>query len=745
MTLLGCIMLPQPAQALTDEEVGEAIDKIKAYLYEAQHESGAWFGAYHSDANDSGRDQWGPTSMAALALVVSGESPQRPELNKAIELLTLAEMRGTYALSMRTHLWSYLPADLYGGLLSQDGQTMLRTYNGDSRFNYNIYGSEGFDNEGHRVDNSTTQYGLLAMWQVSKRGGRVPQDFWEGALKNFLDLQTRDGGWGYSGPSNATQPMTCAGMACMYIAQQELFRNQKNANQLTAEAIAKGLAYLDANYDLPEMNTIGGGSYTYYGFERVGLASGRRYFGGHDWFEEIATAIVAKNGRYGNSIHNAAFDLMFLARGRVPVWINKLEVPGVNWNNRPNDVYFLNRFISEFVEHEVNWQVVGVDTNPADWMNAPLLYLSAGGDVEFTDQQVDNIKQYLDMGGTLLVNPEERSSSFRASIEKLAGQMYPHLSFEDLSAEHPIASLLMGGQRAGSRPPIEVLNNGARDLIIMPSKDWGYAFQSDETPDPEKETHWQYIVNIYAVATDRGELLPRLSSPIVERTGRASTRTIKVVVPTIGGHGPPESDAYRFMKAYAHNEAGANLLIEQTPLADLVASDPTLVHLSGTAAVELLPTELDALNTYIEEGGTVLIENVGGRGDFAASVTRQMASILPGQDSQVRTGSLVTGRGLPDGAKRNRRIIYRAMTQQAGNPGTSLLLRGYEREDRFPVLVSIEDISLGMLGVRQYGINGYSVESARNIMLNILLEAEEAHAGSDTLSAPTEVEGDTAE
>jgi hypothetical protein len=345
------------------------------------------------------------------------------------------------------------------------------------------------------------------------------------------------------------------------------------------------------------------------------------------------------------------------------------------------------------------------------------------------------------MGGTLLVNPETRL--VRDRVIRLGQQMYPHLSFEDVSVDHPIAGLVVGDQRARRGPPIKVLGNGARDLIILLQDDWGMRFQADRNPDPDRDEHWQYVTNIYATATDRGKLLPRLSSPLVARRSRAEAGTIKVVVPTLGDRPLPETDPYSAMGNILFNHTGYNLLVEQLPLTDIVSADPTLVHLMGVDAVELSIAERDAIEAYLATGGTVLVETLGGRGDFAAAVSRQLAGIVAAQDQLIKSAStpIVTGRDLPDGAARNRRVIYRPLTIEFADPGTDMLLRGYRSDDRFPILISHEDLSLGMLGVRQYGINGYSAESAQKIMANILLEAEVAHPGSDL---PTTLDGPAA-
>lgn len=732
---IACLLVaaPQASAAkgdLTDEQIGKAIDKIKKYFYDSQDASGAWFGSYHN-APEGGNEanHWGPSAMALLALIVSGESPQHPDIKRGLELLAEQEFNGVYAFSMRIHLWSYLPKGVFGQLLADDSQRMLQTAYDKSRFNYWLYGHEKYETETKRIDNSTTQYGILAMWQASKRGAKIPDGFWQDAVENFLTQQNDDGGWSYRGNRNSSQTMTCAGLTVLYVAQQELFRDQSTPNQAVTDAINKGLAFLDKEFG-GKQKVHGGTSYKYYGYERVALAAGRKYFGGKDWFQTIAKEIISENAKYGPEIQNASFDLMFLSRGRVPVWINKLEIPGYAWNNRPNDIYFLNKYISDYREQELNWQTISVDSTSAeDWLSAPLMWISGSEYLELTEDQTKKLKTYLDLGGTLVINPEGGSSSFRASVRDLAEKMYPDLTFESMSADDPMASLLEGDPRRAKAPPIEVLHNGARSLIVMPQKDWGMTFQKDEKPNPDKTEAWKYITNIYGVATDRGELTPRLSSPMVSRTNRAGTGTIKVVVPVWQDPNEKlhETDAYAIMKNYMFNETGKELDVQYLPLSELAGADPALLHLAGVNAVEIKADERQAILDYMKTGGTILIETIAGTGKFSESVNSQLGAAFTGNPDRVsRSSSIISGRGLPEGSQNNRTVFFRRMVLERSNPDAELLLRGYKQGDRYPVLLSYEDLSLGMLGVKQFGINGYSPQSARNLMVNILLEADQA-------------------
>lgn len=98
-----------------------------------------------------------------------------------------------------------------------------------------------------------------------------------------------------------------------------------------------------------------GEPYLMYGIERIGVASGYKYFGGVDWFSTAAREVLRtqdKNGAWhsgwgaeASAVVGTSFNLLFLSRGHAPVVMNKLnyaesevkQAPGTAWNERPRD------------------------------------------------------------------------------------------------------------------------------------------------------------------------------------------------------------------------------------------------------------------------------------------------------------------------------------------------------------------------------------------------------------------------
>ena len=117
--LAGLISLAVPiqfARAATPAQVSDAIDRGKEFLYSRQL-NGNW----ETDStaktdlhypNDPGGLQFGGmTAIATFALLACGENPQSNEhLKAAVSWLEKADMRGTYAISLRSQIWNLLTA-----------------------------------------------------------------------------------------------------------------------------------------------------------------------------------------------------------------------------------------------------------------------------------------------------------------------------------------------------------------------------------------------------------------------------------------------------------------------------------------------------------------------------------------------------------------------------------------------------------------------------------------------------------
>lgn len=735
-----------PTLAVSEEEVSRAIEQLRKHLLSIQQPDGSWEPTKDPQVG-------GLTALVTLALLSSGEPAQDPQITRAIDYLKSIEpgplripppiatapaskgtgttsgnatdlkptsptpgLRGdgTYALGVRCHVWAQLPPE-YLGLLNQDAKHLLMFNHNPGKGNFHYARANG------GWDNSTTQYGVLGAWEASKRGATIPRDFWEAVANHFMGCQNPDGGWQYSGTGSASShAMTAAGLTGMFIIRQELFGGRTpNIPATVATSIDRGLAWLDKNYT-PNNNW-----YYMYGVERVGLASGRKYFNGVDWYQSGAQLIVSQ--QIADPV-GAAFALLFLSHGRQPVWISKLQLPRQAWEINPHDLQYLSRLIGNTFETEQHWQIVSVNSPPEEWLNSPILFIASDKALDLTDDEKARIKRYIDLGGMVVATPNGGSPAFRQSVVDLAKQLYPDLPMQTPPPDHPLFNITF--RTRGAANFVRSVSNGARDLILLTSHDWSAEFQglgltAEEKLFSDGSEILRLTGNLWTIVTNRNTRERRLASaseydPVV----RAGGRPLTIGMATVGNTPPVEPATWDACDNAIYKQTGLNVSVQPIALVDAASSTLPLIHLTGTDTREPSEEELKAIQAYVAKGGTLLIETVGGEGEFSRSMEARLNKTGHEATPMVlRSDRILTGTGITGGVDTRRAVYRRAM-----------VLTGYGHRPRFmaiylgqrpAIIFSHEDLSLGLMNYQGSGVMGYTPETCRKLMGNLLLSVSQ--------------------
>lgn len=748
------------AQTVTHDEVTQAIDKLKKRIYAAQNKAGLWNDAWEKDDSIHGVQWGGVTALCTYALMQSGESYQNPKLRKALVFLRQANLPGTYARSVRAQLWGALP-DTFSQYLAQDTRWLaLAAHEGPKGGLIFTYWQD--QRRKGNYSNSRTKFGTLGLWEGAKRGHAVSPSIWRGIEEHYLNTQNQNGGWGYSTGQwdHSRGSMTAAGLIALHVI---LDYHHRGAFRSTGKRLAiqdsidRGLQWFDKHYvanKVPETGGKKGGYsnvfYYLYAIERMGLASGVKYFNGKPWFESGARVIIDQVEKGGlnpgkkinskfkqatsvNKVISMAFALIFLARGGNPIMINKLEVPDYAWNNRPSDLAKLTEWMSNSIETSVLWQRAPIDTSPKTWQDAPLMYLASHQALALNDKQLAKIKQYLDAGGMLITTADGSSQSFSRSVKEAMEKLYPRFTFGKLSENDP---LLTATRRVDAkRLKLEALHNGVRPLVLHLSQDVSWTLHSEDRGGKNVR---DLFANAYFYATG-GWPRSRADQPLPSVKSNSPVATIARV--TYEGNYDPEPLAWQGQNRFM----GRRVRVKTTemPAASLADADVKLAHLSGTEAVKLSEEDLAGIKAFVKRGGWLLVENVGGNGAFASAITKQLKVLYPGKTEipldptdPVLTGQ-VSGTGSAKGRAKGlgekgydvTRVRYRKFTILRSRGSITrrprmveLFLKG-EKAIKGRILITQEDLSSGMLGNPAWGINGYAIEPARQMVTNIVLLA----------------------
>ncbi|HYE18002.1 MAG TPA: DUF4159 domain-containing protein [Tepidisphaeraceae bacterium] len=767
-TVLSAIVCSQSAVAAPDDEpvdpVDRAIKKGVAYLYSVQKDSNWEVVPRRSmeEGHQVAGAQWGGlSSMAVYGLLAAGENPQSPKLAAAIDWLNKADVVGTYAMGMKLQMWNYIekPSPAMKDVLRKDATLLLNGVktgaNNMGLYHYWVDPTKG------DYDHSTSNYGVLGMWAAAQQNLEVPEAYWKLIDAAWRKGQLKDGAWAYKREANDAHPgtmsLTPAGVATLFITQ-DMLNNHKGEckGNIVDKDIERGIEWMSKNYA-----KTGNNLYALYNVERVGTASGHKYFGTVDWYEDGVNKLLksqAANGSWagghGGSVPGTVWAILFLVKGRAPVMMNKLDYAidtrgdkgGANWNQRPRDIANLARWAGKALEKELNWQIVNLKVDIEDFHDSPVLYVSGNQALTFKPEEKAKLKQFVEGGGLILGHSDCLSSAFNASFSKLGAELFGG-EFRDLPADHLIYSCHFKRKTwpPAFNPALKGLTNGARELMVLiPAGDPARYWQIQNFSGVQVKPWAELASNIYLYAADKATLKSRFKGQpyVVKKDEKVKAdRSVKIARLDYGGNWNPEPGGWRRFENVMHNKRKIDLQVEPVKLGTgaLKPGEFQVAHLTGTNKFTLNPAAIAELSAFVNGGGTLVIDAAGGQVDFKDAAEAALTKILndPKPLSPLPADHALYAAG---GTKLDR-VSYRYFAQ-AMLPGGSKAIprvRGAQVNGRMAVYYSPEDLSVGLVGMNMDGIYGYSPESATAVMERIVLAA--ATGGG----APAKVAGPAAD
>jgi hypothetical protein len=729
------------AFAATPEQIDQSITKAKAFLY-AQQKNGSWEVVGARKDTEHGRifgsEYGGMTAIATYALLASGEKASDSRLAKSIDWLAKADMVGTYAIGLRAQVWPLVPSTpLVKTAARKDvtllEQKMLSSGEGRGFYNYCLESNPDYDH-------SASQYAVLGMWACSQAGAEVSNQYWQEVDRAWRAHQQEDGLWHYrlnfkDETQVQTISMTAAGVATLLITQE--FLTADSATRLHGNVEDKNI---DAGLKWLSQTTPGNfeaflrewrGFYALFGLSRIGVAGGYKYFGTLNWFEQGADQLIRNqapdgswnNGREGGPIHSTAFALLFLSRGRAAVAMNKLDYAG-HWNQRPRDVANVTRWCGKQNEQNLNWQVVNLNVPVGELHDAPILYICGDQPLNFSDEEQSKLRQFVEEGGLILGNADDASKAFADSFRKLGEALFPDYEFRELPASHVIYTQEQFPRSKWKSPPSVLgLSNGARELMLLiPQADIARHWQSQQLAAHE-DAH-QLVADVYLYAIDRDTSRTKgRSSWISADSSIHAERTVKVARLRYDSNWDPEPGGWRRFANVLLNQFKVNLVVDPVKLGDGKLGDYFLAHLTGTTKFTLSDAQRAELKSFVEKGGTLIIDACGGSGEFATSAESELSAIFGDASQQLKDPLPVDHPMFSVRADKHATVGYRRFARDTLGSTKSPRLRGIVMGNRIAVFYSPEDLSVGLVGQNVDGILGYDPKSAVDCMTSMVLYA----------------------
>lgn len=738
-------------KAFDDKVVEKAIQKGVAYLWKLQLSDGSWPASALRIKEGNG-DTTGYSALATYALIESGESLQDPRMVKALNYLAAHPTDKTYSLGVLCNVWMAAARknSKFRSLLRRDAMILVKSATRGAYF----YDCKSERRSGAFVrDNSASQYAVLGVWAARRMGEEIPMQYWCDVARHWVFCQNGDGGWGYR-PNNpdpkstrTRATMVAAGVATLFVCYDNVLSKASSFKRcragrkvlLAMKPIERGLKWFDKNFEKTLKGPQTSSFYYLYGVERVGLASGYKYFGQTDWYKVGVKFLLQRQrpngswlGGWGATPEGSAatsFALLFLVRGRNAVLFNKLQFPG-DWNNRPRDLANLSRWISKTFESTINWQIINPQVPVEQWHDAPILYLSGSKTPAFREEELNKLRRYVNQGGTIFSVTECNGKGFKNGIREIYKKLFPKYKLTRCSRSHPLYKIRY---KLGSRPRIHVLSNGVRPLAVHVDDDMSMHWQLQSTA----RAKWAYeaAVNISMYITDKALSLRKRGTQLwPDEESFVPDATVKIARLKYDGNYDPEPLAYKRFALMMGNRHKIKVEVSQPmKIADLSESGAKLAVLVGTEKFKLSAEQQADLKTFIDGGGTLFIDAAGGDDGkrnskgFAASVKKLMREMFP--DKRMSTLAVTAPLyNLPE--MKIEKIRWRRNTKIKIGVGTNKpRLQAITIKDRLAVVFSPQDITAGLLGVPAYAIYGYyegdnhDAGSAFTLMRNITLFA----------------------
>jgi hypothetical protein len=748
--------LPVVASAATTQQVQQAVDKAKAYLYAQQLKDHTWEYAF----DGHGVQKSGQTALAVYALLAAGESAQDPRLAPAIEYLRKTSTTGVYALGLRCQIWLMLPpTQEVKAAMNRDANILVRGLKrgagqASGFYDYNAGGS------GTAYSHSRAQYGVLGVWAAEQMGLQVPREYWFVVEKAWLEHQDPSGGWNYIWRRDdfpVTPGMTAVGIATLFITQDYL-RAQEGLNcggNIRNEAIDRGMKWLSDNFDKVATDEIYHRDLPYstlYSVERVGVASGFKYFNGIDWYQKGADWLVKKQKSDGSfpseftgiKHYTTGLAVLFLIRGSSPLMMNKLDYSAAgagppsaegaerprgaatvddkeaHWNQRPRDVANLARWTGRQIERELNWQIVNLDGPVDDFHDAPILYIAGNQRIELSDEQAAKIKAFVEQGGIVLGHADCSSENFSNGFKAMASKMFAY-EFTPLPENHVIyTNQQFPRSKWKGKPNVLSMSNGARELmLLLPDADMARGWQMQQHTGPREE-HFQLGTNLFLYAVDKKNLRRRGESFLVKKDEKITpSRALKVARIVYSGNWDPEPGGWRRLAAVMNNERDVALTVQPVKAGAGELAKFKVAHLTGTMPFKLEDAQRAEIANFVKGGGLLIVDAAGGSTAFTTAAEAELAAMFPGATEQLKqtiapTHAILLNDGKP------LEVDYRTFARSKLGNVRGPQLRGLSLDGRLAVIYSREDLSVGLVGQPVDGIVGYDPASATRLMANIL-------------------------
>jgi len=735
---------PPPAaagEAVTGRHVRAAILRAVAALKDEQQPAGTW---------PNYAQEGGVTALVTYALLEAGVAADDADLAKAVEYVRRLGHRSTYVVSLKVLALAAADPKRYRAEIQSAVDWLVEHQSATGAWGYGtpppaamaeirIGGAlEQAKDEARlrqqyeRPDASNSQFALLALAEADRVGARVPARTWQMADRHFRASQLPGGGWGYvyhdPDPEEAYGSITAAVLAGLYLCHERLASTEPA--ETTADRLAvieRGIEWITQRFTLKENPNRALAWYYFwlYSLERLGVISGRRTFGDHDWFQEGTDLLVRgqrPDGRWTDRLYYDSLCLLFLVKGYRPLLVQRLMWPGP-WRRDPRDLNHLVTYLGERVGGTpVDWRTVDAAAPMSDYLAAPILHMTGRGPIGLPPELADRLAEYVRQGGLLVLDAEGGDTLFRAAARDLVRTLFPDAPLAPLPADHPLARAVHRVDPAALG--IQMVQVGCRVGILLAEAGLADAWAKADPSRPDAALRFGENLAVYAVAGDTlPQRLDRVDVFEMPDGAEPADNVCRIGQIQHDGDWDPRPYALPAVLKELADRFGVSVHSRPVPVrlgrTDL-SRFPVLV-LTGHQRFRLSDAERAALKGYLDRGGFVWAHACCGRAAFDKALRGLVADLFPDspltllpEDHDIYSGKV---------GPRIETVRYSGAVRAAEPDLDTPVLYGLERGGHLVMVYSPYGLADGLDGLKTYGARSVDRPDARRLVVNILLYA----------------------
>jgi hypothetical protein len=730
-----------PLRRVTGRAVARAIERGKKALVSSFDEQGR-LGTKLGEAFGSG-----PEALALLALHRAGDSVDANRLADALARVRQARPATVYARAMRIALLSEL--DPNDPQLIRDVSWLVQQQNvRRGGWGYGPGHPAQVRNPAY-VDSRNTFLASFALARARARGAAEHQAAWTRLGGFWRTTANPDGGWGFM-PEGVgefrVKPSSYGTAVAWGIASLHASADVWVAHAAAGsscpyeESASKALAWLDEEFTVENVPKYlwGERAIDYHRYlhavARAGLGSGRREFGGVEWAPALARALLASqrpDGRWAadpdaidpgdDDPITTALAMLTLLDARRPPIIARMAI-----SNRPvcaREAASAARWYSRHVR-EASWTWVAPDAPREHFADAPLLWIDASGEISLDANAVGRLHHAMSAGTLVIVQGKVAQPGPNRAVAGFLAKLSKGWSVRPLDQDHPLYSARFAVAGFAGDEEVSAVGDGLRLRALVVSADLAGALER-----PQGSGHARaagFVANAVAYATDLQGPRGRFAR---QREVRSGQRPRVVRHARVGCISSGEGAATCRVGTARVSELLARSLsigLRPTPAPWSTDGQPaTLVWMTGTEAIELTDPQARAVQTYLQEGGLLLVDADAGRKGLTEAMLARLGewfgpeSVRPIEaDHPLMTGRFADGLGVPladVGVSRALRARERRLDRPA--------LTGVWHEGRLVAIVSPHGVASALLGEAIYNARMYAPDDALKIATNVVLWA----------------------